>query len=423
MRSRAGFFAVLVAFGAAGCSDILGIPSEGKVGCPEPCTVTVSGRTVDAKSTSGLGVPGVTIRLTSVDPVRTVTSGDGGSFSFDKLPPGTPLQFDLSIPQSNPDPHGLDTQYLAGTTAMDDITLDLPIVQYQWLAQVAFQCGIFPTLNDALFEPGTMNANSYFAVRSTILGQVENADGTPAGTFDRADITVNLRSASSTADYLNFQGNPDSMTANGTTICLLEPDSDLGEFKGVNEEHAASGRFVMFRTRNDVGTGTGTGQVAIPAFPPGPLAVSSGAVGFAHIKLGDGTALPDRIHTFERDVYHWFKDETCSDICHKPGGIGFTTAPKRPGKGDPSTLYPADWSASVDDVFNNLTKPDDTNCEQGGASIARVCLAMPKASLLYINPTSMTTGVGNHDGINNLPLDHPMILSILQWMADGGTLR
>ena len=34
----------------AGCRGILDIPSEGKVGCPAPCRVTVSGRAVHAES-------------------------------------------------------------------------------------------------------------------------------------------------------------------------------------------------------------------------------------------------------------------------------------------------------------------------------------------------------------------------------------
>ena len=138
---RALALTLLVA--SAGCSSIFGIPSEGSVGCPSPCTVTVSGKTILARSTTGLAQPGVTVKLTSVDPVQTVDSGADGSYSFSGLPPGTKLQFDLSITQRNPDPQGLDTQIDMGVTAEEDLTIDLPLVEYRWLAQVASNAGSF----------------------------------------------------------------------------------------------------------------------------------------------------------------------------------------------------------------------------------------------------------------------------------------
>jgi hypothetical protein len=410
MRAHAVLFLVF-----SGCGSIFGIPSEGSVGCPSPCMVTVSGKTILARSTTGLPLGGVTVKLVSVDPPQSVTTGADGSYSFSGLPPDTPLRFDVSVMQVNPDPQGLDTQILAGNTTTMDAVIDLPIVEYAWLAKVAFQCGIFPTLDAALYDPGTMNVNSYFKVRSTVVGEVLNADLSPATAFDRADVAVVLRSPASMVDYTNFQGNPDSMTAMGVTVCFLEPDNGLGEFKGVNEDTATTGRFVMFRVRNDTGTGTGTGAVNIPSFPAGPLNVSAGTIGFARMVVGVGDSLPARKRGFARDVYHWFADKQCSALCHKPGGLGFMKAPVR--LGPDGTMYPADWSGLPSDVFDRLTKPVATGCEQGvdPDTRARVCLAAPKNSLLYLNPT----GKGTHEGTNDLTDDDPMIVNIVGWITDG----
>ncbi len=135
------------------------------------------------------------------------------------------------------------------------------------------------------------------------------------------------------------------------------------------------------------------------------------------IRLGDGTPLPDRPRTFERDVYHFFSDKTCSDVCHRPpDGIGYVTAPAREGPG--GLTYPADWSASVDEVFDNLTKPFDTDCALGDTTAARVCRAMPTASLLYQKPG----GLVYHAGLD-LGTDDEMVVTILRWIEDGLVLR
>src|SRR5262249_23616757 len=128
MRAPA-LLSILVAL--AGCQGIFGIPSEGTVGCPSPCTGTVSGQVIFAQSPTGLGRPSGTVKLTSVDPPQTVTSGADGSYSFSGLEPGTPLQFSLSLAQTNPDPMGIDTSIDAGETTMSDVQIDLPIVEYR----------------------------------------------------------------------------------------------------------------------------------------------------------------------------------------------------------------------------------------------------------------------------------------------------
>jgi hypothetical protein len=398
----------------AGCRGILGVPSEGKLGCPSPCRVTVSGRTVPAETvdTSQLALGNVTADLTSLDPSQEVITDASGAYSFSGLEPDTPIAFTLSVPQMAPYVAGLlNTRYVVGTTDTRDLALDLPVVRYQWLAKVAFQCGIFASMDKALYEPGTTNTiNSYYLTRATIIGQVLQEDGSRAK-LDRRDISVVID------DFVNRHQNPADTAPQPATLCFLEPDPQTGEYRGVNENQTTSGRFVLFRARNMLGTGTGMGEVQIPGFPPGELHVSSGSIGFVHIRNGDSNSLPERQFTFERDVYHFFKDKTCSVTCHRPpSGIGYMTAPARPG---PNGLtYPADWSASVNAVYDNLTKPFDTNCAMSDDTPARVCLAMPTASLLYQKPG----GLVDHAGLNLGPKDE-MVVSILRWIEDGAILR
>jgi hypothetical protein len=406
--------ALICILALAGCRGILDIPSQGKLGCPAPCTVTLSGRTVPAESlnASQLALPNVTVQLTSLTPSQKVLTEASGAYSFSGLPPGTPVAFNLSVPQTDPNVLGLlDTLWVVGTTEMKDVEIDLPVVQYRWLAKVAFQCGLFASLDKALFDPGTMNLNNYFLTRATIIGQVLQEDNSPAK-LDRSDISVVID------DFVNHDKNPDDTDPLPATLCFLEPDPSTGEYRGVNESQTTSGRFVLFRARNTLGTGTGMGEVRIPGFPPGALNVSSGSIGFVHIRFGDNGSLPQRPLTFERDVYHFFKDKTCSAVCHRPpSGIGYMTAPARPGPN--GLMYRADWSASVDAVFDNLTKPFDTDCALGGDdTAARVCRAMPTASLLYQKPG----GLVDHAGLN-LGTDDEMVVSILQWIKDGAVLR
>lgn len=404
--------ALIFILALAGCRSILDIPSEGRPGCPAPCRVTVSGRAVHAESldASPPALANATVELTSLDPSQEVVTEASGAYSFSGLKPGTPIAFNLSIPQTGPNVQGLlDTLYVVGSTETTDITLDLPVVQYRWLAKVAFQCGLFASLDKALFEPGTMNLNTYFLTRATIIGQVLEQDGSPAK-LDRANISAVID------DFRNFNQNPADTLPFPATLCFLEPDPPTGEYRGVNANQTASGRFVLFRARNTLGTGSGMGEVRIPGFSPAALDVSSGSIGFVHMQRGDRILLPDRPLTFEGDIYHYFTDKTCNVSCHRPGGIGYMTAPARPG---PNGLtYRADWSGSVDAVFDNLTKPFDTDCALGDDNAARVCQALPTASLLYQKPG----GLIYHSGLN-LGTKDEMIVFILQWIKDGLILR
>ncbi len=86
-------------------------------------------------------------------------------------------------------------------------------------------------------------------------------DGSPAK-LERVDISVAID------DYLNYNQNQSDTSPYPTTICFLEPDPPTGEYRGVNANKTTSGRFVVFRARNDLGTGTGMGEVRTRGSPP-----------------------------------------------------------------------------------------------------------------------------------------------------------
>ena len=403
MRSHALALGLALGLAAAGC----GIPSEGKVGCPEPCTVTVSGQTVRAESPMD-ALSGVVVRL-GTDTMATSSPPDG-AYAFPGLAPSTPLQFTLHFVPTNGDPQGPDTQILAGTTAMDDVTINLPVVQYAWLSAVAVQCNIF-TLADV-----AANLPAYLGTRSTVIGQILNEDNSVASTFDRQDITVILKNPMSQIDYPN--PNPADTDANPTKVCFLEFNNSTGVYDGVDTDHSTSGRFIMFRVASDRGTGTGTGRVEVPGFPAGPLSLSAGSVGFVQIRKGDGEPVPPRKLSFSRDVYHFFSDDRSKYMCltcHTPGGLAVKPESDRIGPG--GVVYRADWSGSSQTVYNNLTLSDpsfETNCDQAGMA-ARVCTKKPDASLLYLNPT----GMAQHSGQSNLTATDPFMETALQWIKDG----
>jgi len=399
--------AITLLFASAGCGSIFGIPSEGSVGCPEPCTVTVSGRTVRAESPND-ALPGVVVRLGPTDMVTSAPPN--GTYSFGDLSPGTVLQFNLHYVPTNGDPQGPDVQYLAGVTAKEDISLDLPMVQFRWLATVLFQCGIFATMQDAV-----AGAPAYLTTRSTVIGRVLTADNMPASSFDRQDITVFLKNAMSGVDYPN--PNPADSDANPTKICFLENDPVSGTLKGVDEDHSTSGRFIVFRVVNDRGTGTGTGHVDIPGFPSTNMNVSAGSVALVQIRKGDGPDVPPRKLSFSRDVYHFFGQTDkylCTISCHRPGGAALM-APNVARVGPGGAVYLPDWSGTSQAVYNNLTLSDpsfETDCD---TTPARVCTKKPDASLLYRNPTNMAS----HSGQIDLTPSDPFMMTALQWITDG----
>jgi hypothetical protein len=396
------------------CSGILGIPSESSALCEDQCVVTIAGSVLPVDSATAAPKANVRVALTSLPmgEVPRVTSNASGGYSFADLDINTALELEMSFDQTNPTvPSGvLVTRFLGGNADMDR-TVDVPVVEFRWLAKVAFECGIFPTLEEATFEPGTSSVNFYYISRSTVIGEVQNEDGTPA-TLNRSDLTVTVDG------YMNSHQTPgDDTFPPRATVCFLEPDTGTGTFVGVNAERSTSGRFVMFRVRDEGGTGRGYARVLVPGFPPGAVNLrSSGSVGYVRIRQGEGEApLPSRPITFERDIYPLFTELTCV-ACHRPGGPGYEMGMVRGG-------LRADFSGTLDEVFQVLTGPPSTGCENGGDMAARVCTARPEVSLLYTKPRLETgSEASDHKGIA-FPEDTLALKLILEWIKNDAPLR
>lgn len=411
---RALAFAAALLPTITSCSGILGIPSESSALCEDQCVVTVSGNVIPVDSTTAAPKPNVRIALTSLPAAELVrvTSNASGAYTLPDLDVNTALELEMSFEQTNPTvPSGvLVTRFLAGN-ASQTMTLDVPVVDYHWLAKVAFECGIFPSLAEATYQDvqNSTGVNFYYISRSTVIVEVQNEDGTPAP-VNRSDIVVSVDG------YMNSHETPDDTEfLPRAHVCFLEPDS-TGVFKGVDTDRGTSGRFVVFRVRDAGGTGAGFARVLLPGFPPGAVNLrSSGSVGYVRIRQGEGPEpLPSRPITFEQDIYPLFTELTCV-ACHRPGGPGYEMGMIRGG-------FRADFSGTVDQVFEVLTAPPSEGCDTGAVQ-ARVCTAKPEASLLYTKPRLETgSEPSDHKGIA-FPEDTLALKLILEWIRNGAPLR
>jgi hypothetical protein len=367
------------------------------------CGPSIHGTVLRADQVAPTPLAGVSVDLVSTSQVVTTTSAAGGTYSLTGLPSDVALEMELSYAQDTPTiPEGeLDTTTLAGN-ASGSTAVDLEVVPYRWLADVAWKCGLFPTEDDAVYgSPGMFN--QYFIQRSTVIGEVQDAAGNPVP-LDRADITISLDG------YANTNDNPaDTTFLPAAHICFLEQDA-TGTWKGVDEDSSATGRFVMFRVRNAAGTGVGFADVSIKGQPDTSANLrSSGLIAIAKVQPG-GPVQPIATNpTFERDVYPLLGQYGCVG-CHQPGQPGMVTGMVRDG-------FPADFSGTPGEVYDVLTKPDSTGCASG--TPARVCVAMPELSLFYTKPRLETGGTPpDHLGIA-FPESTPIIQTILAWIQGG----
>ena len=98
-------------------------------------------------------------------------------------------------------------------------TVDVPVVPYEWMAQVAFECGLFPTLEDAI---GDGSVNAYFVQRSTPFGQLVDSDGKGIETVTKAALRARL------GEWSNFHDNPEA------SLFVQRPLTDL---RGMPDVH------------------------------------------------------------------------------------------------------------------------------------------------------------------------------------------
>ncbi len=292
---------------------------------------------------------GATVSVTNLAPPLFSPSTDGlGSYAIGNVPAFTTL--DVSTVYADPDSPVFVPPSLATTRSRYSVgegpteTLDLDAVRFTWLAQTAFECGIFASVQDATGE-STGSINPYWLQRSTLVGTLKDEAGSPRSGIQKEDITVWL------GGFANSDGNPADSDAYPATLCFLDDPGD-GRLIGTSSTTSTStGAFVMFRLRDDVfGVGFGEAEIDVAGFAPSTLnLITSGNIGVADV-WEDPNAPVDAGAPidvdFETDVYPIFTNYGCVG-CHSAGGVGDVDLGG----------YPADFSGAPEEAYDNLVGP------------------------------------------------------------------
>ncbi len=296
-------------------------------------------------------------------------TGIDGVYELEGIPPYSLVQLAITAPHDDvgifvpPSLRTVVSFNLANTSPLEQ---NLPVVSYGWMAKVAFECGFFPTEQDAI---GNGAVNTYFTQRSTVFGTLVTPEGMAVQGISKFGIQVFLDGTFNIHDGI-------AMTeVNPAKVCFLEKGPDGILHGTTNNFSGAAGAFVMFRIQDEQGTGSGTAIVKAGGFNPSTVKLSStGEIGIVQL-VSNGEAIE---RDYETEVYPIFTSHGCIG-CHAPGGVGFMTAPVRAG-------FPADWSGTPDEVYDNLTGPG-TNCMDplnASSVAARVCTNMGFTSKSFL---------------------------------------
>jgi hypothetical protein len=301
------------------------------------------------------------------------------------------------------------------------------------MAQVAWQCGIFATREAALTDPQG-RVNPYFISRSVIFGELlESEMGPPVGGVPRTSIRVIITTArSNVADagtVINRDGNPADTDPFPTRTCFLVQNPVSGAYDGSPNptSDGMTGRFVVFRARNQGNTGEGIATVQADGFVSQRVALrSSGNIGVVSLVRGtdpglaDAGMIPQR--NFERDVYPLFTSLYCS-TCHSRGQPGFEQSTLRGGRdaGDGGGGVHLDLSGTPDQVYASLMAIDDGAASNCAVQPARLCIASPPDSLVLKKPLRDPAAQAVHALQAFEDTTDPNYQTILQWIEQGAS--
>lgn len=360
--------------------------------------VVVQGTTVFYDQVAPTPAADVTITVTNIDPPAMAgPTGADGAYQLAEIPPGTLLDLEIGLDQDEPVfvPASMHTRTQLRVENDTPVPYDPPIVTYAHMAQVAFECGLFPTLEAAI---GNGAVNVYFAQRSTVFGRLVDDAGNGVATVSRASLQVELDGYVNIHDNL-LDGNP-----NPAHVCFLDEDVS-GRWVGTTA--AASndtGRFVMFRVRDPNGTGQGGATVRASGFDDAQVTLrSTGNIGVVELVRNDEAIIRD----FAIDVYPIFTTYACVG-CHTAGG---PPAAVRAG-------FNADWDLPPLQVWQNLVGPG-TTCGDPMNPL-RVCTDNPEISLFVTNPLFDMVGMEDPHPVDIFPsIDDPAMQVILDWIEQG----
>lgn len=363
--------------------------------------VTVTGVAFDYSTIDRTPLGEVTVQITNVidAPTAEPTAADG-VYQLDGLVPGTLLDLQPLWDQnaSVVVPATLSSRVSVSVTNDQPIEFDVPVVPYEWMAQVAFECGLFPTLEDAIGENAV---NPYFIQRSTVFGQLVDSEGNGVATVSKAAIRARI------GEWANFQDNLLDTDGSPTEVCFLDEDAVSGTYVGTGDDVSNdSGRFVMFRLRNNTGFGQGTLSVSVSGFDEVYTTLpSSGNIGVVELLRNDQPIIRD----FAIDIYPLFDTYGCTGTgCHSNGG---PTPAIRNG-------YTADWSLTPREVWEQLVGPG-TECPNP-ADPVRICTDDPANSLFITRPLTEPVGETDPHPVDIFPsIEDPQVQVMLEWIEQG----
>jgi hypothetical protein len=348
----------------------------------------------------------VTVQFSNVEntPSSNATGADG-RWTIAGIPPGTLLAIEVNWPQTTPVfvPPQVRPRAAARLGNTTPFEVDVPVVPYAWMAKVAFECGIFASLEEAT---GTAAVNVYYTQRSTLFGRLVDGQGQGVSGVTKSAIQVDLEG------FVNRHQNVADTDPNPAFVCFLEEDPGSGTYKGTTSATSSeSGRFVMFRLSNPDSRGDGTATVTASGFDSQNVNFkSAGNIGVIELIRNDTPIVRD----FERDVYPMFTQFACVG-CHTNGG---------PSDGMGGVLgtrggFAADWNLPPQDVFDNLVGPG-TTCPDPMNPV-RVCTDDPAVSLLIRRPLIEEPGdpPDPHPASIFPALDDPNLQIIYQWIEQG----
>jgi hypothetical protein len=365
------------------------------------------------------------VNIPADDLVLPPPTTDDGLYTVSGIPPYSLVQLEVTGPHSDApftvSPTALRTVQTLRVENATPVDLDPRFVSYGWLGEVAFQCGIFDTLGEAY---GASSINPYFITNSTIVGELVDPDGSPTSEqISRTAVQVRL------SGYVNLHGGYEGQVSD-THVCFLDEDPGTGKWRGTTSTFStASGRFVMFRVRNNAGTGQGVATVRVKGFDAQTVTVSSGNIGLVRLVRNTDTIQ----RSFLTDIYPIFSTYGCN-ACHSPGtAIYDSILVDRERCDAQSNCYLPDWSADPETVYQNLVGPGTTCTDPTGWTIdqelldgKRVCLNEPEYSLLLKRPIGDEPpfpGPADPHPIDIFStIDDPTATVILEWIEQGAPL-
>lgn len=397
---------------------------------PLPPTVNLSGQIMDRKYVEGTYQDQVTVRAVNAEcgNQATCTSGPSalpnGDYVLQGLPPQSALVLQLRYnetygPSNAPVPTGFTTRVKAATYGEAQETKNLYHVKYNWLAQVAYDCGVYDDITnvwDPTNYPTAALGNTDWIRYSYTFGQLKDVQGNGVPNIHKDRLEVEL------GGYVN-----DTTSRNPNYFCWLEAydhDSDATTpdiYRGTTNDtsYAAGGAaFVVFKVVNnaDAGTGVGTQYVRVKYqanglnFAEQSIPVQAGNISTVTLST-DADVTPEPIVDlvdFNTQIYPTFANYGCT-ACHSPEGA-----------------YPSlDLSGQPDDVFNNLMAPstlcgpgaDPNNPRDPNPPAYRVCVDYPKRSKLAIMP--LLEDPPNHPNASFADDNDPTLRLYEAWMEQG----